>query len=75
MPSNENCADMFTKNLPSKFFEKHTQRFCGKEYPNLFQLEGAGVTDKGVGESATNDERNFYAPESNVTEVTEVYKL
>ena len=69
IPSNENCADMFTKNLPSQLFEKHTQRFCGEEDPNQFQWEGVGVTDQGVGTRAAHDEvgGKFHQRESDVT--------
>ena len=60
---------MFTKNLPSQLFEKHTQRFCGEEDPNQFQWEGVGVTDQGVGTRAAHDEvgGKFHQRESDVT--------
>ena len=31
IPSDENCADLFTKNLPGPLHKKHSQRFCRDE--------------------------------------------
>ena len=42
MPTEQNCADMFTKNLPGKAFTRHAQLFCGSadSDSNLIQWEG-----------------------------------
>ena len=31
MPREENCSDIFTKNLAIPLFEKHTAKYCGSE--------------------------------------------
>ena len=42
VPTEQNCADMFTKNLPGKAFTRHAQLFCGSvdSDSNLIQWEG-----------------------------------
>ena len=40
IPKEENCADIFTKNLSGKTFQKHVGRMCKDEDSNLIQWEG-----------------------------------
>ena len=34
IPGTENCADLFTKNLPGPLFNKHIKKFCGDDEYN-----------------------------------------
>ena len=55
IPTEENCADIFTKNLSGATFEKHVGRMCKDEDSNLIQWEG--VEDEYDSSGAANDEK------------------
>jgi len=45
VPANNNCADMFTKNLAGPGFEKHTAMYCGVDkYMKGDAIQREGVT-------------------------------
>ena len=41
--SEDNCSDIFTKNLNGVAFNKHIQMFCGDEAKGEGNLKGEGV--------------------------------
>ena len=56
IPTEENCADIFTKNLSGATFQKHVGRMCKDGDSNLIQWEGV-EDDEYDSSGAGNDEK------------------